>query len=637
MLHQHEHHQHCCESEIKEESHRGDLIIIGFGIVFLIFLEVFHIVFKEDLNQPWIIALIVLCYLAVGKDVLIEAVKLIFKGDIFNENFLMSISTVGALIIGEYPEAIGVMIFFKIGEFIEDLAVDRSRKQIIDTVNLRPEKVDRKIENGVELIDIESAQIGDILIIKPGERIPIDGMIIKGQTNIDMSAITGESVPIVCKTGDQVYSGGLNELSPIEMRVEAVAADSMVTKIIDSIENAAENKPKIENFVTQFARVYTPIVIALALIVGIGIPLISGQDYDSWIYTALCFLVMSCPCALVLSVPLAYFCGIGSGSKFGILFKSGNILEVLAKIKAACFDKTGTLTEGKFKVREIVAVAGKTKEDIILTAARCEVNSTHPIAKSIVNAAKAELLSVESAESVMEIAGKGIKAMINENQILCGNEKLMSEHHIDLSEYQPPTMGTPVIIAEAGQYIGHIVIADAVRSDASSVIEQLKKQKIMPLMMTGDVMDNAESIGKAIGIEHIFAKLLPQEKASKMDEIRKDYGAVLFVGDGINDTPVLAGADVGIAMGSGADIAVESADIVVMNNRLASVLQSIGIAKRTVRIAKQNVVFALAVKLIVMLLGLTGIFANMWLAVIADTGVSLLCILNALRLMRRKG
>lgn len=633
MSHLHKHH-HYSDIYFGKESHRRDLIIIGLGIIFIIILEIFRFGLRINFNQPWVIILIVLYYLAVSKDILIDAIKLLFEGDIFNEKFLMCLATIGALIIGEYPEAIGVIIFFKIGELFEDIAVDCSRNRIINTVNLQFETVNRKTENGIENIEIESAKIGDILVVKPGERIPLDGWIVKGQTNIDMSTITGESVPIICKKGDYIYSGGLNLVSPFEMRVEAVAADSMVTRIIESIENAAENKPKIENFITRFARIYTPIVIALALIVGVGIPFFSGQEYSSWIYTALCFLVMSCPCALVLSVPLVYFCGIGSGAKWGILFKCGITLEVLSKVKAACFDKTGTLTEGKFVVRDIIAVEGKTEEDIIIIAASCEWFSTHPIAKSIVNEAKKNEIHYNPPEEIVEISGKGIQAKINEKRILCGNRKLMEEYQIDLSDYQEPTMGISVILAEEDQYIGYIVIADVIKADAELVIEQLKKQKITTIMMTGDTDANAKKVEQSIGIQQFYAALLPQEKFLTLETIREKYGTTLFVGDGINDAPVLSGADVGIAMGSGADIAIESADIVVMNNRLESILRSIDISKKTCQIAKQNIFFALAVKLVVMIMGITGIYASMWLAVIADTGVSLLCILNALKIMK---
>lgn len=578
----------------------------------------------------------VLGYLILGHNVLLSALRNLTKGHAFDENFLMSIATLGAFAIREFPEAVGVMLFYRVGELFEDIAVEKSRSQIMEAVDLRPEVVNR-IE-GEEVLEIpaEEAMIGDLLLVRPGDRIPLDGRVEDGESRIDTSPVTGEPVPVTAKAGDSVLSGCVNTTGLLRIRVEKRLEESMVTKILDSVENAAASKPQIDRFITRFSRIYTPVVVFLALGTAILPSLYSG-NWNYWIYTALTFLVISCPCALVLSVPLAFFSGIGAGSKKGILFKGGVAIEGLQSVKAVVMDKTGTVTEGNFVVQSI-ETSNKidvTEQDLLLWAASCEMNSTHPIAGSILTAAKERDLKMQSPESMEELSGRGVKAMIQGKKLLCGNKKLLEENGVILEERQRETHGTIVFLAVDGVYAGCIHIADTVKSNSRSAIGALKRLHIVTAMLTGDAQESAQAVAKETGIEEVHARLLPEEKLKKLQEIRKRHGSVMFVGDGINDAPVLAGADVGAAMGSGADAAIEAADVVFMTSDMNAVVQSIRIAAVTGKIARENVTFAITIKILVMIFGLLG-FANMWFAVFADTGVAMLCILNSIRILYKK-
>ncbi len=585
-----------------------------------------------EYTLPYLIAFVV-AYLILGGEIVVTAVKNLFKGNPFDENFLMSIATIGAFVIGEYPEAVGVMLFFRIGEFFEDVAVERSRSQIMDAIDLRPEVVNLVTGEEVSVIPAKEAKPGDVLLVRAGDRIPLDGIVVEGESRLDTSAVTGEPVPVKVEVGTEVLSGCVNTSGLLKIKVEKPLEESMVSKILDSVENAAASKPKIDHFITRFARVYTPIVIAVAVFTAIGMPLITGEAFRPWVYTALSFLVMSCPCAVVLSVPLAFFCGIGAGSKGGILFKGGVSLEALSNVQAIVMDKTGTITKGNFVVQEIVPESEISKDELLCLAAACEKNSTHPIAVSIVERAAEKALELPQVSESEEISGKGIQAVVEGREILCGNKKLMELYQINLENYQPDKSGSEVILASEGKYIGYLIISDTMKEEAPKAIASLKRQNLKTVMLTGDAQDSAEIIAKEAGVEEVHARLLPEEKLSELQKIREAHGSVMFVGDGINDAPVLAGADVGAAMGSGADAAIEAADVVFMNSNMDAIPAAVGLAKDTNLIAKENVVFAIAIKVAVMILGLTGIYANMWLAVFADTGVAFLCILNSIRLL----
>lgn len=601
---------------------------LGIGIVLFIAGKIF-----ESSKLVYSTACFLLAYLILGIKIVWTALRNISKGQVFDENFLMSIATIGAFGIGEYAEAVGVMLFYRIGELFEEKAVERSRSQIMDVIDMRPEVVNLVNEHGdVSVIDAEEAEIGDILLVRPGDRIPLDGVITDGETMIDTSPVTGEPVPISGFEGTEVTSGCLNTSGVIKIRVEKVLEESMVTRIMDSVENAAASKPKMDRFITRFSRVYTPFVVFMALATAI-IPSIITGNWTHWVYTALTFLVISCPCALVLSVPLAFFSGIGAGSKIGILFKGGAALETLKDITSVVMDKTGTITKGNFKVQDVVTFGDVTRNELLSLAASCEESSTHPIAKSIMEAAKEENISYKTAESAKEIAGHGSVIKLDGSEVLAGNKKLMNQYHI-AGEYKETTSyGTEVFLAKDGVLIGAVVIADTLKDDAKSAIASLKAQKLHTVMLTGDSESAANAIAEETGIDEVYSKLLPDEKLLKLQEQRTKHGAVMFVGDGINDAPVLAGADCGVAMGSGADAAIEAADVVFMTSSVEAIPQAIAIGKKASRIAWQNVVFALVVKALVMILGLLG-FANMWMAVFADTGVAMLCVLNSIRALK---
>ena len=644
------------EAGEKKFSFNNPLVSIGVGAVIFIIGEILEHVG----NVPTIpmFALFLIAYLVLGGKVLITAGKNIMKGQVFDENFLMCIATIGAFCIQEFPEAVGVMLFYRIGEYFEEKATEQSRTQIMEAVDLRPEVVNLVIGNDVRIIDAEEANVGDILLVRPGDRIPLDGVIIDGESRIDTSPVTGEPVPVMAKAGDNIVSGCVNTSGQLKIRVEKILEESMVTRILDSVENAAASKPNIDKFITRFARVYTPFVVLFALFVAVVLPFIlpdslnwhffvdsaytgtvntiHGTSGTASIYTALTFLVISCPCALVLSVPLAFFSGIGAGSKKGILFKGGIAIESLKNVKAIVMDKTGTITKGNFVVQKAnPAGNAMTANDLLAISASCELSSTHPIGNSIVEAAEEKGRSIERPSKVEEIAGHGIRAELSRGVVLCGNRKLMDAQNVDLSVYQKENFGTEVLVALNGKFVGNIVISDTVKDDAKDAIADVKKQGIITAMLTGDAQESADAVAKETGIDEVHAKLLPQDKLSELKKIRENHGAVMFVGDGINDAPVLAGADVGAAMGSGADAAIEAADVVFMNSEMKAIPEAVGIAKMTNSISWQNVVFALAIKIIVMIMGLFG-FANMWIAVFADTGVSVLCLLNSIRILHRK-
>ncbi len=573
-------------------------------------------------------------YVVLGGKIILTALKNLSHGQLTDENFLMSLATIAAIAIKDYPEACGVMLFYRVGELFEHIAVERSRSQIMQAVDLRPEVVNLIEGDSSREIPAQDAVVGDVVLVRPGDRIPLDGVIVSGESRIDTSPVTGEPVPVSVREGDAVVSGCMNTSGLLQMRVEKPLSESMVTRILDSVENAAASKPKIDRFITRFAHVYTPVVVLLALATAILPSLVTG-DWNHWIYTAITFLVISCPCALVLSVPLAFFSGIGAGSKRGILFKGGVALEAMKGVKAVVMDKTGTITEGNFVVQSCVPSNGIDEVRLLALAAGCEAGSTHPIAHSIVSAAEQRGIAVLHPQSVREISGWGIEAVFAGGKALCGSRKLLESEQIDLSAYQSDVYGTEVLLALNGKFIGHLVISDTIKPEARDAIGTLNRRGLITAMLTGDAQASAESVAAETGVRVVHAGLLPEQKLSALQKIRGEHGAAMFVGDGINDAPVLAGADVGAAMGSGADAAIEAADVVFMTSSMNAIPQSLEIARVTGRIAWQNVVFALAVKAFVMVLGLAGM-ANMWMAVFADTGVAMICVMNSIRVLYRK-
>lgn len=577
---------------------------------------------------------LIFAYILLGGRIVLTALKNIAKGNVFDENFLMTVATLGAFAIQAWEEAVGVMFFYRVGEYFEQRAVEKSRGQIMDAVDLRPEVVNLLVGEDVKVIPAADAHVGDILLVRVGDRIPLDGVVIDGESLVDTSPVTGEPVPVKRKYGDEVVSGCVNTSGMLKIRVEKVLEESMVTRILDSVENAAASKPTIDRFITRFARIYTPFVVAAAVLTAVIPSLITG-DWNKWIYTALTFLVISCPCALVLSVPLAFFSGIGAGSKYGILFKGGVAMEALKNIAAVVMDKTGTVTKGNFVLQKVNAAEGMKADELLRLCASAELVSTHPIAVSIVEAAKAEKLELVRPDKFEEIAGEGLVAYFGARKVLCGNTKLLQRFNVEYGGYTPTESGSEVLVADNGLYMGQLLINDTLKEDAKEAIASLKAQGLVTAMLTGDAQKEAQAVAKAAGIDEVRAQLLPQDKLSELNMLRNKYGPVMFVGDGINDAPVLAGADAGAAMGSGADAAIEAADVVFMNSEVKAIPQAIAIARATGAIAWQNVIFALTIKVIIMIAGLMG-YASMWAAVFADTGVSLLCVLNSIRILYKK-
>lgn len=586
--------------------------------------------------QP-MVAMFVLClsYVILGGEVLLTAIKNIKNGHVFDENFLMSLATLGAIAMGTYDEAVGVMLFYRVGEFFEHRAVEKSRKQIMEAVDLRPQVVHRIDAYGVvHTIAAASANVGDLLLVRPGDRIPLDGIVRAGDSRIDTSPVTGEPIPVSVHPSSDVISGCVNGTGALQIEVTHTLADSMVTRILNAVENAAASKPKMDRFVTRFSRIYTPIVVLASIATAI-IPSVITGDWMHWTYTALSFLVISCPCALVLSVPLSFFAGIGAGSKRGILFKGGAALEALRNVRTVAMDKTGTLTKGNFVLQQISTVDGMTDSALLAMAASCETQSTHPIAQSILAAAQERKVHVIAPSKLQEIPGQGIVAMISGVPVLCGNRRLLETAGIDLSKHTASTVGTEVLVAASGHFAGSLLISDTIKPTAKIAMKQLRKLDLTTVMLTGDAQESAEAVATHLDIQEVRAHLLPEQKLSALQDIRSRHGAVMYVGDGINDAPVLANAEVGAAMGSGADAAIEAADVVFMTSDPLAIGDSVEIARIATRVAWQNVVFALAVKIAVMGLGIAGI-ASMWLAVFADSGVAMLCVLNAIRILYKK-
>ena len=623
-----------------DHDHGSDAVTIAVIVAGLLFMAyealttvVPSIGMPESIETP----IYYIAYILLAFPVLRIAGRNILKGQVFDENFLMSIATLGAIAIDALPEAVGVILFYRIGEFFEEKATDRSRTEIMNAVDMRPQEV-RVVDTGcggeIVVMAPEKVEVGWTIEVRPGDLIPLDGTVLEGETRVNTAPVTGEPVPVRAVPGTQLMSGCINESGRITMRVDKVLEESTVTKILDAVENAASSKPKIDRFITRFARVYTPIVVALALAVAIIPSLITGE-WHKWIYTALTFLVISCPCALVLSVPLAFFSGIGNASKHGILLKGGRVIEALANVKAVALDKTGTITSGEFKVQNVETVGSHVSNAQLLSmAAAIEAVSTHPIATSIVSEAKAQGIVVEASDFVQELAGEGMVGTVDGQQVLVGNRRLMERYAVQGYPTEAAAYGTEVLVAEGNVYLGRIIIADEARPDSAEAIADLNDQDIKTVMLTGDAEASANYIAKETGVSAVRAQLLPQDKLSVVQDIRSEYGPTMFVGDGINDAPVLAGADVGGAMGSGADAAIEAADVVFMRSSLTAIAHVLDLSKATLRVAWQNVVFAIAVKILIMALGLMG-YASMWWAVFGDTGVSILCILNSIRILRR--
>ena len=607
-------------------------------IKILIALALFLIAMVIKFENEWINnGIFIVSYIIVGFEILRKAVRNIFRGKVFDENFLMSIATLGAFAIGEFPEAVAVMLFYQVGELFQDYAVDKSRKSIASLMDIRPDYANIIRDGKEEKVDPSEVRIGDTIIIKPGEKVPLDGVVVDGKTTLDTKALTGESVPRGVEVGDQVLSGCINLNGVIKVKVTKEYGESTVSKILDLVENASSKKAKSENFITKFAAYYTPIVVIIAIILAIVPPLIiEGANFQDWLYRALSFLVVSCPCALVISIPLSFFGGIGGASKMGVLVKGSNYLEALSNAEIMVFDKTGTLTEGVFEVQNVEPI-GISKEKLLKIAAYAEYYSNHLISKSIKKSYNKEIDEKEIIDS-KEISGKGIEAKIGNQDVLAGNEKLMNEKGI---EYTKCThVGSVVYVAIDGKYVGHIVIADKIKEDAKRTIEELRKNNIKEtVMLTGDRKNIGEAVAKELGIDKVYAELLPDGKVEKVEELLKTKspkGKLAFVGDGINDAPVLAMADIGIAMGGlGADSAIEAADIVIMTDQPSKIISAIKLSKKTMRIVRENIIFAIAVKVLVLILTAVGL-SSMWQAVFADVGVSVIAILNALRALRVK-
>ena len=609
---------------------KGIKIIIAFVLFLFAMLVKFQ---NEWINN----GIFIVSYLIVGFEILRKAVRNIFRGKVFDENFLMAIATLGAFVIGEFPEAVAVMLFYQVGELFQSYAVDKSRKSIASLMDIRPDYANIVRDEKEEKVSPEEVKIGETILVKPGEKIPLDGLVIEGKTTLDTKALTGESVPREVVEGEQVLSGCINLNGVIKIKVTKEFGESTVSKILDLVENASSKKAKSENFITKFASYYTPIVVVIAVILAIIPPLIiEGANFQDWLYRALSFLVVSCPCALVISIPLSFFGGIGGASKMGVLIKGSNYLEALSNAEIMVFDKTGTLTEGVFEVQNVEPI-GTSKEELLKVAAYAEYYSNHPISKSIKKAYNKEIDEKEIIDS-QEISGKGIEAKIDNQNVLAGNEKLMNEKGV---EYTKCThVGSVVYAAIDGKYVGHIVIADKIKEDAKRTIDELKKNNIkQTVMLTGDRKNIGEAVAKEVGIDKVYAELLPDGKVEKVEELLKtksQKGKLAFVGDGINDAPVLAIADIGIAMGGlGADSAIEAADIVIMTDQPSKIISAMKLSKKTIRIVKENIIFAIAVKVLVLILTAFGL-SSMWQAVFADIGVSVIAILNALRALRVK-
>jgi len=591
-----------------------------------------------SLNNEWLqIALFIISYIIVGGDVVKRAVKNIFKGQVFDENFLMSIATIGAFFIGEYPEGVAVMLFYQVGELFQSYAVGKSRKSIASLMDIRPDYANVKKGDELVKVDPDEVQIGDIIVIKAGEKIPLDGKVIEGSSMIDTSALTGESVPREVEVGSDILSGCININGVITAEVTKEFGESTVSKILDLVENASSKKSNSEQFITKFARYYTPVVVIIAVFLAIIPPLvIDGATFSDWIYRALAFLVVSCPCALVISIPLSFFGGIGGASKKGVLVKGSNYLEALAETEIVVFDKTGTLTKGVFNVQEIHP-EGVSKEELLELTAHAESYSNHPISLSLKRAYSKEIDNGRISD-VEEISGHGVIATVDGKKVMAGNIKLMKM--MDIPYFKGEPIGTIVHVAVNNKYIGYIVIADEVKEDSAQAIKELKAANIkQTVMLTGDNKSIGSKVAKELGLDKVYAELLPADKVEKLEELfsqKSKKGKLAFVGDGINDAPVLARADIGIAMGGlGSDAAIEAADVVIMTDEPSKIATTMKISKKTLKIAHQNIVFAIGIKIIVLILSAFGI-TTMWAAIFADVGVTIIAVLNAFRALNVK-
>ena len=621
-------HDHDHEHEEKEENLKAE--VVKLVIALIIFATAFFKVVPEKI-ATW---LFVAAYILSGYEVLLKSIKNIFRGEVFDENFLMSIATLGAFAISKPGEAAAVMIFYNVGELFEDYAVGKSKKSIIQLMNIKPKIANLKNGNEIKVVEPEELKVGDIIVVKAGEKIPVDGVIVNGETTINTSALTGESVPRKVKVDDEVLAGCINESDVIEVKVTKEFKDTAINEIIELVKNSNKAKSKTELFITKFAKVYTPIVVVLALILAFVPPIFVGfQNLGEWVKRALVFLVTSCPCAIVLSVPLGYFAGIGKAGKEGVLIKGSNYLDVLTKANTMVLDKTGTITKGNFEVSKIVLAEEIGEEELLEIAAVAESMSNHPIAKSIISKVNKKI-SQEEIEEYKEIAGMGIKAKYHGDEIVAGNAKLLEKEEI---KYYPCNeIGAIVYVAKNKKYLGAIVISDTVKPDSKEAIEGFKKNGINKIcMLTGDNKEIAENIAKQVGIEEVHYNLLPGEKVKELQKIKNEQNVVIAIGDGINDSPVLAEADIGASMGlNGQDLAIETSDIVIMDGKLSSFNKAINVSKRTKKIIIQNIYFALGIKAIVLVLGAFGI-STMWEAVFADVGVTFITVLNSLRVFKK--
>ena len=602
-------------------------------ISLILFLIAMIINFDNELINKCIF---IIAYIIVGLEIVRKALRNIFRGKVFDENFLMTVATIGAFGIGEFPEAVAVMLFYQVGELFQSYAVDKSRKSIASLMDIRPDYANIEKDGKVLKVDPDDVKIGDIIIIKPGEKVPLDGIVIEGNTSLDTKALTGESLPREASPGDEILSGSINISGLIKVKVSKEYGESTVSKILDLVENASSKKSKSENFITKFAQYYTPIVVIIAVLLVVVPVIFFGGEFSDWIYRALSFLVVSCPCALVISIPLSFFGGIGGASKMGILIKGSNYLEAIANTEIIVFDKTGTLTEGIFEVQKVNA-KDIDENDLIETAAYAECYSNHPISISV-KRAYGKQIDKSKIKSTEELSGRGIVAIINEKTVLVGNEKLLNENNIEFEKNND--IGTILYVAIDKKYVGNIVIADKIKEDAKDSIMSLKKSNIkQAVMLTGDRKAVGENVAGILGIDKVYTELLPDGKVEKVEELLKEKsekGKLAFVGDGINDAPVLALADIGIAMGGlGADSAIEAADIVLMTDEPSKIVDTIKLSKKTMKIVKENIIFAISIKVLVLILSAIGI-STMWEAVFADVGVSIIAILNALRVLNVK-
>ena len=622
--------EHCGAHDHEEKEENLKAEVVKLVIALIIFATAFFKVVPGKI-ATW---LFVAAYILSGYEVLLKSIKNIFRGEVFDENFLMSIATLGAFAINKPGEAAAVMIFYNVGELFEDYAVGKSKKSIIQLMNIKPKIANLKKGNEIKVVEPEELKVGDIIVVKAGEKIPVDGVIVNGETTINTSALTGESVPRKVKVDDEVLAGCINESDVIEVKVTKEFKDTAINEIIELVKNSNKAKSKTELFITKFAKVYTPIVVVLALILAFVPPIFVGfQNLGEWVKRALVFLVTSCPCAIVLSVPLGYFAGIGKAGKEGVLIKGSNYLDVLTKANTMVLDKTGTITKGNFEVSKIVLAEEIEEEELLEIAAVAESMSNHPIAKSIISKVNKKI-SQEEIEEYKEIAGMGIKAKYHGDEIVVGNAKLLEKEEI---KYYPCNeIGAIVYVAKNKKYLGAIVISDTVKPDSKEAIEGFKKNGINKIcMLTGDNKEIAENIAKQVGIEEVHYNLLPGEKVKELQKIKNEQNVVIAIGDGINDSPVLAEADIGASMGlNGQDLAIETSDIVIMDGKLSSFNKAINVSKRTKKIIMQNIYFALGIKAIVLVLGAFGI-STMWEAEFADVGVTFITVLNSLRIFKK--